>query len=106
MSIWASLVVQKNLPTMQETQIHSPGWEDSLEEEMATNSSTLAWRIPWTEELGELESMESQNVRYDWVTNTHMHVHPKFPNYPVPPSFCSATIIWFSKYVSLFLFCK
>ena len=67
MSIWVSLVVQtvKTLPTMQETQVQSLGWEDSLEEEMATNSSTLAWRIPWTEELGELESMESQNVGYD-----------------------------------------
>ena len=67
MSIWVSLVVQtvKPLPTMQETQVQSLGWEDSLEEEMATNSSTLAWRIPWTEELGELESMESQNVGYD-----------------------------------------
>ena len=52
--IYASLVSQmvKNLPVMQKTQIRSLGWEDSLEEEMATYSSILAWRIPWTEERG------------------------------------------------------
>ena len=55
----------KNLLAMQETKVQSLGREDPLEKEMATNSSTLAWRIPWTEELGELESMESQNVGYD-----------------------------------------
>ena len=42
--------VVKHLPTMQETQVHSLGWEDSLEKEMATHSSILAWRIPWKEE--------------------------------------------------------
>ena len=49
-----SLVAQKvkNLPAMQETQIRSLGWEDPLEEGMATHSSTLAWRIPWTEQAG------------------------------------------------------
>ena len=51
----------KNLPAMQETQemwVQSLGWEDPLEEEMATYSSILAWRIPWTEEPGGLQSME------------------------------------------------
>ena len=50
---WASLVTQmvKNLPAVQETQVQSLDWEDPLEEEMATCSSILAWRIPWTEEL-------------------------------------------------------
>ena len=49
---WASLVAQsiKNLPAMQETQVQSLGWEDPLEKGMATHSSILAWRIPWTEE--------------------------------------------------------
>ena len=47
----------KNLPAMQETQVQSQGWEDSLEEGMATYSSTLAWIIPWTEEAGGLQSM-------------------------------------------------
>ena len=58
----ASLLAQlvKNLPAIQETQVHSLGWEDPLEKEMATHSSILAWRIPWTEEPGGLQSMGSQ----------------------------------------------
>ena len=53
----ASLVVQlvKNLPVIQETPVQSLGWEDPLEKEMATHFSTLAWRIPWTEEPGRLQ---------------------------------------------------
>ena len=54
---------------MQETQVRSQGWEDPLEKEMATHPSILAWRIPWTEEPGRLQSMGSQRVRYDWETN-------------------------------------
>ena len=67
-----SLVVQtvKSLPAMRETQVQSLGQEDPLEKEMATHSSILSWRIPWTEEPGGLESMGSQKVRHDWVTNT------------------------------------
>ena len=59
---WASIVVQlvKNLPVVQETQVWFLGWEDSLEKEMATHSSILAWWIPWTEEPGRLLSMGSQ----------------------------------------------
>ena len=54
-----SLVAQtsKNLPTVQETQVQSLGWEDPLEKGIATHSSILAWRIPWTEEPGGLQSM-------------------------------------------------
>ena len=55
----------KHLPTMQETQVQSLGWEDLLEEEMAPHSSTLAWKIPWMEEPGRLQSMGSQRVRHD-----------------------------------------
>ena len=55
----------KRLPAMRETGIRSPGWEDPLEKEMATHSSILAWKIPWTEEPGRLQSMESQRVRHD-----------------------------------------
>ena len=51
----------KNLPPMQETQVQSLGWENPLEEGMATHSSILAWRIPWTEEPGGLSSMGLQN---------------------------------------------
>ena len=62
---WASLVAQlvKNLPTMRETWIPSLHWEDPLEEGMATHSSILAWRIPWTEEPSGLQSIRSQRVR-------------------------------------------
>jgi len=55
----------KNLPTMQETCIPSLGQEDPLERKMATVSSIFAWRIPWTKELGGLQSMRSQRVRYN-----------------------------------------
>ena len=69
---WESLVAQmvKNLPAIQETQVRSLGWVDTLEEEMATHSIILACRIPWTEEPGGLQSMGSQRVRHDWLTNT------------------------------------
>ena len=52
--------VVKNLPAMQETRVRFLGWEDPLEKEMATHSSILTWRIPWTEEPGRLQSIESQ----------------------------------------------
>ena len=55
----------------QETRVQSLGWEDPLGEEMATHSSILAWKIPWTEEPGGLESMGSQRVRHDCSTNHH-----------------------------------
>ena len=55
----------KNLPAMQETWVQFLGREDTLEKKMATHSSTLAWRIPRTEEPGGLQSMASQRVRHD-----------------------------------------
>ena len=58
------------LPAMQEIQVQSMGWEDPMEEEIATHSSILAWRIPWKKEPGELQSIVSQRVRCDWVS-TH-----------------------------------
>ena len=63
----ASLVAQtvKNLPAMQETPVQSLGWEDPLEKGMATHSSILAWRIPWTEEAGGLQSIGLQRVGHD-----------------------------------------
>ena len=62
-----SLVAQmvKHLTAMQETQVRSLGWEDPLEKEMATHSRTLAWKIPWTEDHGRLQSMGSQRVEHD-----------------------------------------
>ena len=62
----------KNPPTMQETQVQSLNQEDPLEKGMATHSSILAWRIPGTEESGGLQSMGSQRVRHDRVTE-HEH---------------------------------
>ena len=63
----ASLVAQmaKSLVVMQETWVQSLGLEDPLEKEMATHSSTLAWKIPWTEAPGKLQSMGSQRVRHN-----------------------------------------
>ena len=55
----------KNLPAMQPTQVRSLGQEDPLEKGMANHSSILAWNIPWTEEIGGLQSIESQRVGYD-----------------------------------------
>ena len=71
-NVGVSLVAQmvKNLPAMQETQIQSLGQEDSLEKEMATHSSILAWRILWTEGPCRLQSMGLQRVRHDCANNT------------------------------------
>ena len=67
MSIWASLVAQrlKCLPAMRETWVQSLGQEDALEKKMATHSSILAWSIPWKEEPGGLQSMESQRFGHN-----------------------------------------
>ena len=61
----------KNLPAMQEIRVQSLGQEDPLEKGMATHSRILAWRIPWRERPGGLQSMRLQRVRHDWVTNTN-----------------------------------
>ena len=55
----------KHLPAVRETRVRSLDWEDPLEKEMTTHSSTLAWKIPWTEEPGGLQSMGSQRVGHD-----------------------------------------
>ena len=66
-TIYPSLVAQrlKHLTALQETWVRSLGQEDPLEKEMVTHSSILAWRIPWTEERGGLQSMGSQRIRHD-----------------------------------------
>ena len=76
-SYGASLIAQsvKNLPAVQETWALSLGWEDPLEKEMATHSSILAWKIPWTEEPGGLQSMGSQKSWNNWATNTSTSTH-------------------------------
>ena len=55
----------KRLPSTQETRVQSLGWEDPLEKEVATHSGSLPWKIPWTEDPGRLQSMESKRVRHD-----------------------------------------
>ena len=59
----------KRLSTMQETWVRALGWEDPLEKEMAIHSSTIAWKIPWTEEPGRLQSMGPQRVGHDRATS-------------------------------------
>ena len=76
----ASLIAQsvKNLPAMQETQVWFLGWEDSLEKEMATHSSILAWRTPWIEDPGRLQSMGSQvSDMISWL-NQNQHYHSAY----------------------------
>ena len=74
-----------NLPTVQETWVGSLDREDFLKKEMATHSSILAWRIPWTEQLEGLQSMESQGVGHDWTTTS-----------PYQAGFYNAFLCWFS----------
>ena len=64
----------KNLPVMQKMKVWFLHQEDPLEEEMATHSSILAWKVPWTEELGGLQSMESQRVKHAWAL-THLKIN-------------------------------
>ena len=67
----ASLVAQtvKRLSIVRETRVWALGWEDPLEKEMSIYSRTIAWKIPWTEEPGRLQSMGSQRVGHDWATS-------------------------------------
>ena len=67
----------KNPAAMQEMQVRSLGWEDPLEEEMATHSGILAWEIPWTEEPGGLQSMGLQRVGHDLVTKQQQQQYQK-----------------------------
>ena len=64
----------KNLPEIWETWVRSRHWEDPLEKGMATHSNILAWRIPWTEKLGGLQSKGSQRVGHDRATNTYFSI--------------------------------
>ena len=88
----ASLVAQtvKHLPTVWEIQVRSLGWEDPPDKEIATHSSTLAWKIPCTEEPGGLQSMGSQRVGHNWANSFYSHsffpaqVHKHTPCLIVP----------------------
>ena len=107
----------KNLHAIQETQVWSLGQEDPLQKEMAAHSSILAWRIPWIEEPGRLQSTGLHRVGHDWVTNTffsfldkewhcylsslcktedlpELKVHKLWPNPTVCPAFTQASLHW------------
>ena len=85
----------------QETQVQSVGWEDTMEEGMATHSSTLAWKIPWTEEPGRLQSLGSQRVWHDWVNeHTHTHTHTQW-KYKVPLTSQHNTVVLLLQIIKL-----
>ena len=94
-SCWVSLVAQrlKCLPLVQETRVQFLGWEDPLEKEMVTHSSILAWKIPWTEKLGRLQSTGSQRVGHDWATSL-THSQCSLPGSSVHGVFQAGTLEW------------
>ena len=91
-----SLVAQtvRNLPAMQVTWVQFPGQEDPLEKGMATHSSILAWRIPWTEKPGGLHSMGSQRVRHDYAANTTTQFFCKVYLWGLKVLRYSAVVVW------------
>ena len=84
----ASLVTQmvKNPPAMWKNWVRSLGWEDPLEESMVNHSSILAWKIPWTEDPGRLQSMGLQGVRHNRTT---MHTHKLILSFSIINALCS-----------------
>ena len=95
----ASLVAQtvRNPPAMQETRVQCLGWEDPLEKGMATHSCILAWRIPWTEEPGRLQSRRSQRAGHDWETKQSkldLRLGTKPPSEPECRSLRIQTTAW------------
>ena len=78
---------------MRETWVLSLGWEEPLEEGMAIHSSILAWRIPWTEKPGGLQSMGSQGIGHNWATNTFTFTLPKYHQLEMAGLTC--VFIWF-----------
>ena len=107
-SVSASLVAQKvkHLPAMRKTQVQSLGGEDTLVKEMTTHSSTLVWKIPWTEKSGRLQSMGSQRVRDDWATSLsfmvlivekewlHSHLWPGYIKYNFQEGNMAVATFW------------
>ena len=98
----------KKMPAMWETSVGSLGWEDSLEEGIATHSRILAWRIPWTEEPGELQST---GVTKSWTqlsdfTFTSVYMSTPISQFILFPTFPPVTLILFSISMTLFLFYK
>ena len=92
--VWTSLMAQtvKRLPTMWETRVWSLGRTDPLEKEMATHSSTLAWKIPW-EDPGRLQSMGSQRVGHDWATSLSLSLPFAPPEKSSLTPLCNKTLL-------------
>ena len=90
LQVRASLVAQKlkHLPPMQETRVQSLGQEDPLEKEMVTHSSILAWRIPWMEKHGRLQTTGSQRVGHNWATSLSLFYKLEGILRPCSVSFC------------------
>ena len=96
----------KNLPEMQETWVWSLGWEDPLEKGMTTHSSILAQRIPWTEELGGLQSMSLRRVGQDWATFTSIsrYRNPWHKWHSIPYNIKEASFFFFTNFVAHLIF--
>jgi len=96
----------KSPPAIEVTRVQCQDWEDPLEEGMATHSSILVWRIPWTEEPGGLQAMGLQRVRHDWVTNTRISVRTRKSSQDsllllwcnCPATHSSLCVYWESRY--------
>ena len=103
-----SLVAQmvKKLPTMRETWLWSLSREDLLEKGLATHSSILAWRIPWTEEPGGLQTVGSQRVRYDWGTNSFSFTRFHWDRQSMKLDVSGWIVYENSLYCSCHFFCK
>ena len=101
-STGTSLVAQmvKGLSTMRETQVQSLGWEDPLEKDLAIHSSTLAWKIPWTEEPGRLQSMGSQKVRHDSATSLSLSESTKIAKQNLGKGIMTGVSIWLSRWLN------
>ena len=94
---WVAQTVKK-LPATWETWVWSLGWVDPLEKGMASHSRTLAWRIPWTEEPGGLQSMGSQRVRHHWATNAHTRQSSSLLSEPWASSANFVSFFFFGKF--------
>ena len=95
----------KRLPAVRETWVWSLDLEDPLEKEMTTHSSTLAWKIPWTEEPNRLQSMGWQRVRHDWVTSLHFTFHQslEWRVCPILTTICSNSFLDFMEPLMIML---
>ena len=93
----------KCLSTMRETQVQALDWEDPLEKEIAFHSSTIAWKIPWTEEPGGLQCMGSQRVIHNWATSLSLSIfHCKY----APHRLDTFTCWWTFKLLPHLGYCK